>query len=134
MRDQLQDSTLEAKRSFERFAAGFGVSIDSYHADNGWFAEDRFCKEIQQCNQEITFCGVGAHHQNGLVEHSIKDLTLITQTLLLHAKRHWPEMITTMLWPMALKAVEDRMNHLTLSAERKMPLSNFFADWLSNLY
>jgi len=40
----------------------------------------------------------------------IKDLTLIAQTILLHAKRHWLEMISTMLWAMALKVAEERLS------------------------
>jgi len=97
MRDQTQPSTLESKASYERHANTFDVAIDQYRADNGKFAKQEFRNEIQRCLQEITFCGVVAHHQNGLVERGIKDLTLITRTLLLHAKRHWPEMISTML-------------------------------------
>ncbi|KAL7461231.1 hypothetical protein ACHAXS_001651, partial [Conticribra weissflogii] len=125
MRDQTQDSTLKAKASFERLANAYDVQIQSYHADNGRFAEKRFLDEIRRCNQEISFCAVGAHHQNGIVERKIKDLTLITRTLLLHAKRHWPEMITTMLWPQALKAAETRLNYLTLNAEGRSPISRF---------
>ncbi len=125
MRDQSQDSTLEAKQSFERHADNFGVSIEGYHADNGRFSEQKFREEVQRCNQQLHFCAIGAHHQNGIVERAIKDLTLITRTLLLHAKRHWPEMISTMLWPMALKAAETRMNQLTLAVDRTTPLSRF---------
>ncbi|KAL7470955.1 hypothetical protein ACHAXS_011261 [Conticribra weissflogii] len=125
MRDQTQDSTLAAKASFERFADSNHVQIQSYHADNGRFAEKRFLDEIKRCNQEISFCAVGAHHQNGIVERKIKDLTLITRTLLLHAKRHWPEMITTMLWPQALKAAETRLNHLSINSNGDTPLSRF---------
>ncbi len=78
MRDQTQDSTLEAKASFERFADSHHVAIQPYHADNGRFAEEQFLDEVWRCNQEISFCAVGAHHQNGILERKIKDLTLIT--------------------------------------------------------
>ena len=125
MRDQTQASTLESKASYERHANTFDVAIKGYRADNGRFAEQEFRSEIQSCLQEITFCGVGAHHQNGLVERVIKDLTLVTRTLLLHAKRHWPEMITTMLWPMALKVAEERLNSLSLDVDGKTPLSKW---------
>ncbi|KAL7464495.1 hypothetical protein ACHAXS_004829 [Conticribra weissflogii] len=47
--------------------------------------------------QRLTLCGVSAHHQNGVAERTIKSLTLISRTLLLHTQRHWPEYITTML-------------------------------------
>lgn len=125
MRDQTQASTLEAKAAYERNAGTHGVQVRGYRADNGRFAEEEFRKEVNRCMQEITFCGVGAHHQNGVVERMIKDLTLTTRTLLLHAKRHWPEMITTMLWPMALKAAEERLNHLSLDMNGETPLSKW---------
>ncbi|KAL7462239.1 hypothetical protein ACHAXS_002628 [Conticribra weissflogii] len=125
MRDQSQDSTLEAKRSFERHADTFRVSIKGYHADNGLSSERKFQEKVEQCNQQLHLCAVGTHHQNGIVERAIKDLTLITCTLLLHAKRHWPEMISTMLWPMALKAAENRLNHLSLAADGMTPLTKF---------
>ncbi|KAL7463822.1 hypothetical protein ACHAXS_004178 [Conticribra weissflogii] len=50
---------------------------------------------------------------------------LITRTLLLHAKHHWPEMITTMLWPQALKAAETHLNHLPVNIDGKTSLSCF---------
>ena len=62
--------------------------------------------------QNLTFCGVGAHHQNGIYERIIKDLTLSSRTLVIHAQCHWPEYITTMFWPFALVAAADRMNNL----------------------
>jgi hypothetical protein len=62
----------------------------------------------------ITSCAVGAHHQNGMVEQLIKELTLILHTLLLHAKRHRPDYIATMLWPFALKEAAHCLNQLSL--------------------
>ena len=62
--------------------------------------------------QNLTFCGVGAHHQNGISERIIKDLTLYSRTLVLHAQRHWPEYTTTMFWPFSLVAAADIMNNL----------------------
>ncbi len=125
MCDQTQDSTLDAKASFERMANLHNVQVQLYHSDNGQFAEKRFLEEVRHCNHEILFCAVGAHNQNGLIECKIKDLMLITQTLLLHTKRHWPEMITTMLWQQALKAAETHLNHLSMNANGKTLLSQF---------
>ncbi len=102
MRDLSLDETLLAKSSFKRQANDGSVSIESYRADNGCFADAGFQKAVKDANQSITFCAVGAHHQNGIVERHIKELTLISRTLLLHAKRHWPDYITTMMWPFAL--------------------------------
>ena len=52
-----------------------GVSVQHYHADSGIYRSNGFCKEVQRCGQELTFCGVGAHHQNGVAERRIQDLT-----------------------------------------------------------
>ncbi len=86
MEDRSQDSTLEAKQSFEHHADTFGVSMEGYHTNNGCFSEQKSQEEVEQCNQQLHLCEVGAHHQNGIVEWEIKDLILITCTLLLHSK------------------------------------------------
>ena len=75
--------------------------------------------------QRITFCGVEAHHQNGIFENAIKQLTLISRTLLVHSQRYWPEYITTMLWPFALKAAQDRINQLNMNLDGKTPDMRF---------
>ncbi len=68
---------------------------------------------------------MGAHHQNGVVERAMKLLTLISQTLLLHAQCYWPEYITTMLWPFALKAAQDRTNQLHVNLDGLTPKMAF---------
>jgi hypothetical protein len=110
MQDLTLDETLLAKTSFEQHANKGGVTINSYHADNGRFADAGFQQAVKDSNQKISYCAVRAHHQNGIVERRIKELTLISWTLLLHAKRHWPNYITTMLWPFALKEAAYRLN------------------------
>ena len=87
MRSTSQEETLQAKAAFERKLKEFSVLVNSYHADNGRFAEKEFREEIIKNNQSISFCAVGAHHQNGLVENRIKDCTLEARTILLHSKR-----------------------------------------------
>jgi hypothetical protein len=82
------DETLLAKTLFQRHANKGGVTINSYHTDNGRFANAGFQQVVKDSNQKITYCAVRAHHQNGIVEPRIKELTLISWTLLLHAKRH----------------------------------------------
>jgi hypothetical protein len=76
MQDLGLDETLLAKSSFEQHANEVGVSVNTYHANNGCFADAGFQKAIKEANQSITFCAVGAHHQNGIVEQCIKELTL----------------------------------------------------------
>ena len=62
--------------------------------------------------QRLTFCGVDAHHQNDIAEANIKQLTLASRTILLHAQRLWPGYISTMLWPFALLAAANRINNM----------------------
>ena len=77
MRDLTTESTLAAKKEFEHLCAVQGVKVEHYHADNGRFSEPTWINECKRCKQDLTFCGVGAHHQNGISERNIKDLTLM---------------------------------------------------------
>jgi hypothetical protein len=99
MRDLSGHSTLQAKQEFKDKCATKGVTIKHYHADNGRFAEPAWKEDCKAMGQKLTFCGVGAHHQNVNVERKIKDLTLTGRTLLLHAMRYWPKYISQILWP-----------------------------------
>jgi hypothetical protein len=81
------DQTILSKHAYKRFLSSIGVASKAYHADNGRFADKGFRDNCITCNQVITFCGVGSHHQNGIAEQKIKKLTLGGQTLLLHAKQ-----------------------------------------------
>ena len=125
MQNATGDETLEAKESFEHASSTRGVHVQHYHADNGRFAEPTFVNDCKSKMQKISFCGVGAHHQNGVAENSIKQLTLSARTLLLHAQRHWPEYITTMMWPYALLAAADRINNLHIDLDGKTPEMKF---------
>jgi hypothetical protein len=89
--------TLKSKLAFEKFAPSHGVNIKHYHADNGRFKDKLFSKSIEEKGQTISFCGVGAHHQNGIGEKRIRDLQRKATTLLLHAQRRWPDAINTHL-------------------------------------
>jgi hypothetical protein len=126
MRDLSLDKTLLAKSSFKRHANDGGVSINSYRADDNRFADAGFQKALKDANQKITYCAVGAHHQNGIIKRRIKELTLISRTLLLHAKGHWPDYITTMLWPFALKEAAFRLNRLSLRTNGRSCEATFF--------
>ena len=118
-------STLEAKAAFEQDARLRGIEIRGYHADNGRYAEHIFRDDCEQKSQALRYCGVGAHHQNGIAEAKVKQLTLASRTMLLHAQRHWPEYITTALWPFALMAAADRINNLHIDIHGKSPEMKF---------
>jgi hypothetical protein len=68
------EETLKSKLAFEKFAASHRVNIKHYHEDNGRFKDKLFSKSIEEKGQTISFCGVGAHHQNGIAEKRIGDL------------------------------------------------------------
>ena len=110
--------TLRAKQEFEAFAASHGVRIAHYHADNGRFQESMFTDDVQLNAQTISFCGVNAHHQNGIVERHIRKITESSRTMLLHAERLWPEAISPILWPFAIKYAAHIHNNLSLKKER----------------
>ena len=45
-----------------------------------------------------------SHHQNSIVELSIKELILSSLTLILHINRLWSEVVNTMLWHFSFNA------------------------------
>jgi hypothetical protein len=85
-----------------------GVMIQHYHADNGRFANSGFANAVKKQQQNISFCGVNAHFQNGIAEKRIRDLQEQSLTMLLHAKSRWPKVVSIHFWPYALKS----SNHL----------------------
>jgi hypothetical protein len=76
MRNLSLKETLLKKKAYECFLSSIGVTAKAYHADNGWFADKGFKDNYAMSNQSITFCGVGGHHQDGIAERKIKELTL----------------------------------------------------------
>ena len=59
--------TLLAKSAMEKFMAKAGRTVKHYHADNGQFSDNGFIDAVNGKYQKITFCGVGAHHQTGII-------------------------------------------------------------------
>ena len=119
------DETIDAKHAFERLAEQHGVRILHYHCDNGRFADKAFVDDVRAAHQTITFCGVGAHHQNGIAERRIRDITENARTSLLHAAHRWPKAIAANLWPQAIKHVVNVRNSLPRPGKTESPLSKF---------
>ena len=117
--------TLNAKHAFERVAHQHAIRIRHYHCDNGRFADRAFMDDVRKAGQTITFCGVGAHHQNGVAERRIHDITESARTMLLHAAHRWPKTITSNLWPQALKHATNVRNALPRKGETQSPISLF---------
>ena len=60
-------------------------------------------QELLKNDQTISLSGVGAAHQNGVAERTIKTVVSMACTMMLHAAMKSPEgTITTKLWPMAM--------------------------------
>jgi hypothetical protein len=55
--------TIDAKRTFKRFAAEHGIKIAHYHCNNGHFADTAFIRSCKESHQKLTFCGVNTHFQ-----------------------------------------------------------------------
>jgi len=118
------EDTVQAKLSFERYASRFGVTIRHYHADNGAFATKLFRQAVADAQQTQTFCGVNAHHQNGVAEKKISSLTELTRSMLLHAKHHNP-FVNDSLWPFALCHAADIDNSFPTTANTQSPVEKF---------
>ncbi len=88
-----------AKQAFEKFAAKHGVCILNYHCDNGQFSDNAWKQSCEASCQQLTFCCMNAHFQNGISERAIWDSA---RKLLLHACACWPAAVHFALWPYAL--------------------------------
>ena len=89
MRDLSLPETFMAKATMKKTMAQAGQTVLHYHAGNSRFADNSFVEAINSKDQNITFCGVGAHDQNSIVENKNKLLTNGARTLLLHGIRMW---------------------------------------------
>jgi hypothetical protein len=86
------EETVWAKKAFKAYAKLHGVMIRHYHANNRRFAQNVWLNAVgsHRRQQTILFCGVGAHHQNGVAEKKIRDLQENARTMMLHASVRWP--------------------------------------------
>lgn len=123
--DSTSAQTLLAKKEFERHAAGIGIHIKRYHADNGRFVDNAWTMHAKEMNQQMTLCGVNAHHQNGRVEKRIRDLQDLSRSSILHALNLWPDAITINLWPYALRKSAHDLNHIKRKGTDKSPMERF---------
>jgi hypothetical protein len=121
---------VNAKKAFEAFAGLHGVKIRHYHADNGRFAETQWMAAVNnhRPQQTMSFCGVGAHHQNGIAEKKIRDLQEHARTMMLHAAIRWPKGHTVSLWPYAIRTAVDVMNSTPRSDKTKVTPMERFAE------
>ena len=103
--------TINAKTSFERAAMDLGVTVESYHTDNGIFNSHAFTKELAENYQSVTFSGVGAKWQAGVAENAIKIVSTRARTMMIYANLMWPEVQDEALWPLAVSHAVYLYNH-----------------------
>ena len=60
--------------------------IKIYHTDNGIFNTSKFMEYIFKKQQNISFSGAGASHQNGAEERNINMVVTMTSAMLMHAE------------------------------------------------
>ena len=118
--------TLEAKKAFERHCRDHDIHVTHYHADNGRFADNAFINHAKQIkDQTLSYCGVGAHFQNGIAERSIWQIQDQAQTMLIYANHKWPQAISAHLWPYACRMAAHVHNIAPRDQDGKMPTSLF---------
>jgi hypothetical protein len=61
-----------AKQAYEKVLAQVGHRAKNYHANNSSFSYRGFHQDVDDKWQSISFCGVGAHHQNGIIKNRNK--------------------------------------------------------------
>ena len=118
--------TLIGKHNFERNAIRNGVTILGYRADNGIYKADEFRDDLKKFGQSIQFCGVGAHHHNGVAERGIRTVSTSARAIMIHALIHWPEHVSMDLWPFAIKYAVYLWNRMPRKQSGLSPLEVFF--------
>jgi hypothetical protein len=119
------DETVQAKQAFEAYADSHGVKVLHYHADNGRFAENKWRNACAAKGQTLSFCGVNAHHQNGVAERRIRELQEHARTMLIHATKRWPNAIDAHLWPYAIRMANDVINETPDLKRGDVPIKRF---------
>jgi hypothetical protein len=116
--------TIVAKEAFEIFASRHNVKIKHYHCDNGIFASKKFGAAVEDANRTMMFCAVNAHHQNGVAERRIQDLTDWARAMLVNACHKNP-FATDNMWPFALRQASAIDRTIPKRAHTKLPLEIF---------
>ena len=91
------DKTMISKRSCESELRKYGKEARHSHAGNGTHATSKRKEGIEDQKQDLTFCGVGSHHQNGKAENRIKITCNPERIISIHALCFWPKVISQSL-------------------------------------
>ena len=80
------EETLEANHECEKMLHEHNHSVQAHRANNSIFNAKLFVDDCALANQKLMFCGVRAHHQNGIEEATRRMITEDARVMLLHAK------------------------------------------------
>ncbi len=108
--------------AFANWSYSSGGLIGKYTTDNGSFGASEFVDVIQTKGQIVKFCGVGAHHQNGVAERSIRTVSNMAHVMMLCASIHWPSTADPALWPMVAEYAVHLYNHVPSSKTGQSPM------------
>ena len=67
--------------------------------------------EKDGCYQKLRYCGVNAHHKNGVAERSIRTVSEIARSMMLHSAMKWKDGIDSTYWPLAVQYATYIYNH-----------------------
>ena len=103
--------TIQSMLAFERESAEIGVFIHGYNTDNGVYTAKTLIDKLHSNNQLLRLSGVGAHHQNGVAENAIKNISRKARIYMFHAALRWPQKFDKSLWPLAMSHAVHLHNH-----------------------
>jgi transposase InsO family protein len=117
--------TLKTKNEFEGWVKESSRDITQYHADNAPFCAAEFEQDCMNKGQQISYSGVGVHHQNGVAERSIQMVTTWVRAMLLHLMINLPGEAWLELWPMAMDQAIYLWNNLSKRDSHMAPIEVF---------
>ena len=103
--------TIESMIAFERESTEVGINIQGYNTDNGVYTAKTLIHKLQSNNQILRLSGVGAHHQNGVAENAISNISEKARVYMFHAALRWPDKFDKTLWPLAMNHAVHLHNH-----------------------
>ena len=76
IRDITTEKTVIAQEAYKRYMAKHRNKVGEIRTNNGRFADKVFRDFCKEANIKLTFCAVGDHHQNDVVERRIQEISL----------------------------------------------------------
>jgi hypothetical protein len=84
------NQTIKSAQHLDSMAKQENIKVKKYHSDKRIFASTAFKNHCESQQQEFSFSGVGAHHQNGVAKRNIKTVAQLAQANMLHLAHHRP--------------------------------------------